>query len=78
VIGQITLIEIYTIRACGLCSAAREILRSHGLEYTEYDVTADSVKRREMLRRSRNRGLPQIFINGEFVGSYHELGELMD
>lgn len=77
-IDQNSSIEIYTIRACGFCSAAREILRSHDLKYTEYDVTDDSVKRREMLRRSRSRGLPQVFIDGEFVGGYHELKELLE
>lgn len=41
-------------------------------------MTDDSVRRREMLRRSRSRGLPQVFIDGEFVGSYHELKELLE
>jgi glutaredoxin 3 len=77
-IDQSSSIELYTIRACGLCAMAREMLQSHGLQYTEYDVTVDSVKRREMLRRSRSRGLPQIFIDGEFVGGCHELKELLD
>ncbi|HEX5057659.1 MAG TPA: glutaredoxin domain-containing protein [Gammaproteobacteria bacterium] len=71
-------IEIYTIRACGFCAMAKEMLQSHGIHYMEHDVTSDALKRREMLRRSRSRGLPQIFIDGEFVGGCHELKELLD
>jgi glutaredoxin 3 len=76
-IDQNSTIEIYTILNCGFCFMAKEMLQSHGLEYTEYDVTVDSIKRREMLRRSKSRGLPQIFIDDEFVGGCHELKELL-
>jgi glutaredoxin 3 len=77
-IDQNSSIEIYTTRNCGFCAMAKEMLQSQGLKYKEYDVTVDSVKRREMLRRSRSRGLPQIFIDNEFVGGSHELKELLD
>jgi glutaredoxin 3 len=71
-------IEIYTIRNCGFCAMAKEMLQSHGLKYTEYDVKADSKKAREMMRRTRSNSMPQIFIDGEFVGGCHELKELLD
>ena len=70
-------VEIYTVRNCIYCHMAKETLESHGLKYTEYDVKADPKKAREMMRRTRSNSVPQIFIDGEFVGGCHELAELL-
>lgn len=71
-------IEIYTVRGCIYCSMAKELLESKGLRYTEYDVKAGSREARAMMRRSRSNSVPQIFIDGEFIGGGHELAELLD
>jgi glutaredoxin 3 len=76
-IDQNSSIEIYTIRSCIYCHMAKEILESNGLKYTEYDVKAGSRKAREMMRRTRSSSVPQIFIDGEFIGGGHELAELL-
>lgn len=70
-------IEIYTVSSCIYCHMAREILESNGLKYTEYDVKAGSKRAREMMRRSRSNSVPQIFIDGEFIGGGQELAELL-
>lgn len=69
-------IEIYTSRTCGYCRAAKQLLQSRGLQYTEYDVTVDDEKRMEMMRRSNRRTVPQIFIDGESIGGYQELATM--
>ncbi|HEY3487629.1 MAG TPA: glutaredoxin domain-containing protein [Gammaproteobacteria bacterium] len=70
-------VEIYTSRTCGYCYAAKSALQSHGLKYTEYDVTVDDAKRAEMVRRSGLRTVPQIFIDGQSIGGYRELAKLL-
>lgn len=70
-------IEIYASRTCGYCYAAKSLLDMHGLPYTEIDVTFDDEKRREMTERSRQRTVPQIFIDGQSVGGYRELAQLL-
>lgn len=70
-------IEIYTRSWCGFCFQAKNLLERKGLEYTEYDVEADSDKLTEMLSRSEGRRtVPQVFIDGEGIGGYTELARL--
>jgi glutaredoxin 3 len=76
-IDQHSSIEIYSTRNCGYCRAAKHVLDLRGLQYTEYDVTVNAEKREEMMRRSNRRTVPQIFIDGESIGGYQELVQLL-
>lgn len=69
-------VEIYTKDGCPYCARAKALLKSKGLAYREIDVTRDEAREREMIRRSRRRTVPQIFIDGEPVGGYDELAAL--
>ena len=70
-------IEIYTSPFCGYCYRAKKLLSEKGAEFIEFDVTADSSKRDEMVERAGGRTtVPQIFIDGRHVGGSDELHEL--
>lgn len=75
-------LEIYTKNYCPYCRRAKELLRSKGVEFTEYDVTSDPVREEEMRRRSGRSTVPEIFADGELLGgcddffSLEERGEL--
>jgi glutaredoxin 3 len=70
-------ILLYTTQFCGYCGAAKNLLRSKGLDYEEIDVGLDLGKRTEMVQRARGlRTVPQIFIHGRHVGGYDELAAL--
>ncbi len=65
---------MYTTAICPYCVAAKNVLRSKGLEYSEIRIDIDAAKRDEMLARSGGRRtVPQIFINGELVGGHDDL-----
>ncbi len=65
---------MYTTRVCPYCVAAKNLLKSRGLEWSEIRVDADPAQRDRMLERSRGRrSVPQIFVNGHHVGGYDEL-----
>lgn len=67
-------IEIYSTASCPYCVAAKNLLKSKGLEWTEVRVDTDTAQRDTMLARSSGaRTVPQIFINGEHVGGYDKL-----
>lgn len=70
-------IEIYTSQHCGYCHAAKAQLESRGLAYVEIDVTFDDEKKQEMMVRSKQRTVPQIFIDGKSIGGYRELVQLL-
>jgi len=67
-------IEIYTTRFCGFCIAAKRLLASKNVSFTEIDVGAAPEKRAEMMARANGgRTVPQIFIGGQHVGGCDEL-----
>ena len=61
-------ITIYSKSACPNCTAAKQLLKSKGLEYTEVDL--DDLERRAAFCTAYPdvRVMPQIFINGQRVG----------
>lgn len=66
-------VEIYTTNYCGYCHAAKRLLESKGVGYTEIDVTQDPDKRVWLRQTSGQSTVPQIFWNGQSVGGYTEL-----
>ncbi len=71
-------IEIYTKLFCPFCTRAKSLLDSMGIEYTEYKVSFDADKEREMNVRSYRTSVPQIFVNGQSIGGSDDLEELVD
>ena len=67
-------IEVYSTEVCPYCVAAKNLLKSKGLEWNEVRVDADPAQRDLMLQRSGGRRtVPQIFINDRHVGGYDDL-----
>lgn len=70
-------VEIYTTPICGFCHAAKRLLSSKGVSFSEVDVMADPSRRAEMMQRANGgRTVPQIFINGTHVGGNDDLQAL--
>lgn len=67
-------IEIYSTAFCPYCSAAKNLLKARGLDWREFRIDADAAARRAMLERTGGaRSVPQIFINGTWVGGFDQL-----
>jgi glutaredoxin 3 len=70
-------IEIYTTRYCPYCHAAKRLLSSKGVEFTEIDVSGDPKGRSDMVARANGRmTVPQIFIGATHVGGCDDLHAL--
>jgi glutaredoxin 3 len=52
------------------------LLRSRGIEFEDIDVDSDRGRRQEMIEKSGNRTVPQIFINDESIGGFTDLAAL--
>ncbi|MBI4309305.1 MAG: Grx4 family monothiol glutaredoxin [Candidatus Omnitrophica bacterium] len=67
---------------CGFSARAAQILQSYGVPIKEHDVFGSEELRQGIKEFTNWPTLPQIFINGEFVGGcdtiteMHENGEL--
>ncbi|MFZ3580727.1 glutaredoxin 3 [Loktanella sp. DJP18] len=67
-------VEIYTTPTCGYCHAAKRLLSSKGVSFTEISVIQHPEKRVEMTQRSGGgRTVPQIFIGQTHVGGCDDL-----
>ena len=69
-------IEMYTTPFCGYCARAKSLLERTGAAYEEFDVMMDEKKRAEMRERAKRSTVPQIFINGQYIGGSDELAAL--
>jgi glutaredoxin 3 len=69
-------VEMYTTPFCGYCARAKSLLEKKGAAYVEVDVMMDEKKRAEMRERAKRSTVPQIFINGEYIGGSDELAAL--
>ena len=69
-------VKVYTTQWCGYCAAARDLLRSKGIEFEDVDVDSDSALRAEMTEKSGGTTVPQIFINDAPIGGYTDMAAL--
>ena len=66
-------VEIYTKSWCPFCTRAKKHLDRKGVAYREIDVTTDAMRELEMVKRSNQFTVPQIFINGRHLGGSDDL-----
>jgi glutaredoxin 3 len=60
-------IEVYSTPSCPYCDKLKNWLEEQGYEYTDYNVNENQEKAKEMIERTRQRGVPQTFIGDEEV-----------
>ncbi len=73
-------IQMYTIKGCPYCSNARNVLINSNIEYEEIDITPDSENMRDKLEKMSGgeRSVPQIYIDGKYIGQDDEIKELVE
>jgi len=68
-------ITLYTTDPCARCIRAKDLLRAHGLVFSEVNLAKDPVGRRRLSEFTGHMTFPQIVIGGEPLGGYQELVE---
>ncbi len=75
--APVPVVEIYTIRFCPYCNAARALLKRRGVAFREIDVAANRERLDEMMQRAAGQAtLPQIFCGERHIGGLRELQAL--
>ena len=64
------MVIIYTMPTCSFCSMVKQYLAKKGIEFTEYDVSKDREKAREMMAKSSQKAVPVLEINGRIIVGY--------
>lgn len=60
-------VTIYTTNTCGYCKMAKDFFVSKGVSYIEYNVGTDLERRKEMIEKSGQMGVPVIFVGEEII-----------
>lgn len=66
-------ITLYTSAVCGYCMAAKNFLKSKGLDWDEVRVDLDPQARERMVSMARRTSVPQIFVGDVHVGGYDDM-----
>ncbi len=70
-------VKVYSTGTCPICDKTKNLLVKWGIPYEEYRVDTDQAARREFSQITNGaRTVPQITIDGEWIGSFSELTEL--
>ena len=60
-------VEIYSTTTCHYCHMAKEFFQANNIPFTDYNVGIDMDKRKEMVEKSGQMGVPVIVIDGKEV-----------
>jgi glutaredoxin-like YruB-family protein len=73
-------VSIYSTPTCVYCHAAKEFFKEHGVEYEEFNVATNLEKRKEMVEKSGQMGVPVIAIGDQLIVGFDEprIAELLE
>lgn len=67
---------MYRTPFCPYCTRAEALLQRKGASVREVDVSDEPETRRWLIEATRQRTVPQIFINGVSVGGFDDIAAL--
>jgi glutaredoxin len=70
-------ITIYSKNKCSFCEQAKSLLTGKNISYRELDVTRPEVLDQLLELVPEAKTVPQIFIEGTYIGGYTELVEYL-
>ncbi len=65
-------IAIYSTPTCVYCNMAKSFFKNNNISFKEYDVAIDLAKRKEMIDKTGQMGVPVIDIGGEVIVGFNE------
>ena len=60
-------VVVYSTPTCPYCRQAKDFLTQHGVPFVERDVAADPAAAAELVRLTRQRGVPMIIGDGQVI-----------
>lgn len=71
-------IDIYTWDTCPFCQRALALLDSKGVSYNQHKLDGKEEERMQLAEKTGRTSVPQIFVEGKFIGGCDELHALND
>ncbi|MBM6839490.1 glutaredoxin family protein [Clostridium saudiense] len=61
------MVKVYTTNTCPWCDKAKSYLKSKGIAFEELNVQDDMIAREEMIKKSKQMGVPVLDVNGTII-----------
>lgn len=73
-------VTIYSLPTCHTCHEIKEFLSKNNVSFTDYDVSSDEARKKEMIEKSGQMSVPVIFVDEEMVLGFDrpKLGQLLN
>ncbi len=69
-------VVVYSTDYCPFCTRAKALLSRKGVAFREVNVEHRDDLRAWLVERTRQRTVPQIFVNGEPLGGFSDIAAL--
>ena len=66
-------VTIYSTPTCVYCNMAKTFFKANGISFTEHDIASDITKRKEMIDKTGQMGVPVIDAGGEVIVGFDEV-----
>ena len=63
---------MYSTPTCTYCNAAKDFFKKHSIAYEAVDVASDVARRKEMIEKSGQMGVPVILVDDEIIVGFNE------
>ncbi len=64
-------VTVYSTPSCHFCHMAKDYFKEKNVTFTDFDVTTDMEKRKEMVAKSGQMGVPVIVIGDEIIVGFN-------
>jgi len=70
-------VKVFSTGICPICEKTKSLLSKWGIPFDDVRIDTDTAARREFTKVTRGaRTVPQIAIDGQWIGGFTELTEL--
>ncbi|AXI01854.1 glutaredoxin 3 [Aquirhabdus parva] len=67
-------VTIYSTPVCPYCVRAKQLLQRKGVAYNDIDLSRQPEEARiELMQKTKQRTVPQIFVKDTFIGGFDQL-----
>jgi glutaredoxin 3 len=71
-------ITVYTTEPCSFCARVKGLLKAHGAEFAEINLSKDPTGRTELVQRTGMMSFPQVLVGDRLLGGFAEVQAAAD
>jgi len=65
-------VTVYSTQSCPWCKKAKDFLKANNVDFEEVDVSMDANRAEEMIKKSGQRGVPVLDIDGKVIVGFDQ------